>query len=202
MMRFLGQNGWPSPQLKEIDMKKGSQKWTTLYCQTLVAIRRLFHCARLVHADLSEYNLLICPSWQASHENFTDTDKRTADDETLQVVLIDFGMAVETGHPSAVTWLKRDLSTVRDFFVRQGINTLSNDVAEDFVTDAFDGAKHDAMDDTDDKLMDKHAASSDEMQYDDCHIEAAQGKKWRHNIHGWDDEKNMEELLKKLRGSN
>ena len=39
-MRFLGHDGWPSPQLKEIDIKKGSERWTTLYCQTLVAIRR------------------------------------------------------------------------------------------------------------------------------------------------------------------
>ena len=27
-------------QLKEIEIKKGSDKWTTLYCQSLVAIRR------------------------------------------------------------------------------------------------------------------------------------------------------------------
>mmetsp|Transcript_22641 Transcript_22641/g.40841 ORF Transcript_22641/g.40841 Transcript_22641/m.40841 type:complete len:194 (+) Transcript_22641:1-582(+) len=39
-LRFLGENGWPSPQIKEIDMKKGSKKWTTLYAQTLVAVRR------------------------------------------------------------------------------------------------------------------------------------------------------------------
>lgn len=39
-MRFLGEDGWPSPQLKEIEMKRGSEKWTTFYCQTFVAIRR------------------------------------------------------------------------------------------------------------------------------------------------------------------
>ena len=39
-LRFLGENGCPSPQLKEIDVKKGSKKWTTFYCQTLVAVRR------------------------------------------------------------------------------------------------------------------------------------------------------------------
>ncbi|KAL3799565.1 hypothetical protein HJC23_008692 [Cyclotella cryptica] len=39
-MRFLGDNGWPSPQLKEVEMKKGSDKWTALYCQTIAAIRR------------------------------------------------------------------------------------------------------------------------------------------------------------------
>ena len=39
-LRFLGENGWPSPQLREIEIKKGSQKWSTLYLQTLVAVRR------------------------------------------------------------------------------------------------------------------------------------------------------------------
>jgi serine/threonine-protein kinase RIO1 len=39
-MRFLGDNGWPSPQLKEVEMKKGSDRWTVLYLQTIAAIRR------------------------------------------------------------------------------------------------------------------------------------------------------------------
>lgn len=40
-MRFLGESGWPSPQLREVEIKKGSEKWTVLYCQTIAAIRRL-----------------------------------------------------------------------------------------------------------------------------------------------------------------
>lgn len=60
-LRFLGEDGWPSPQLRELSMKKGSKKWTALYEQTMEAVQRL-HCdARLVHADLSEYNILVCP---------------------------------------------------------------------------------------------------------------------------------------------
>ncbi len=39
-LRFLGEEGWPSPQLREIDVKRGSGKWTTFYVQTLVAVRR------------------------------------------------------------------------------------------------------------------------------------------------------------------
>jgi len=38
--RFLGDSGWPSPQLKEVDIRRGSSKWKTFYCQTLVAVRR------------------------------------------------------------------------------------------------------------------------------------------------------------------
>jgi RIO kinase 1 len=39
-MRFLGENGWSSPQLREVELKKGSDKWTVLYLQTIAAIRR------------------------------------------------------------------------------------------------------------------------------------------------------------------
>eukprot|EP00571_Detonula_confervacea_P002864 CAMPEP_0172328906 /NCGR_PEP_ID=MMETSP1058-20130122/60598_1 /TAXON_ID=83371 /ORGANISM="Detonula confervacea, Strain CCMP 353" /LENGTH=983 /DNA_ID=CAMNT_0013046043 /DNA_START=66 /DNA_END=3017 /DNA_ORIENTATION=+ len=198
-MRFLGENGWPSPQLKEIDMKKGSKKWTTLYCQTLVAVRRLYHCARLVHTDLSEYNLLICPSWQASHDHFTASDKRNVDDETLQVVLIDFGMAVDIGHPSAPTWLRRDLSTVRDFFVKQGIKTLSNEDAEEFVTDPVDETNNDVKDDI--EANDEETSALNERHEDTHHLEASQSNNWRHTKRGWDDKKDTEELLNKLRGS-
>ena len=31
--RFLGESGWPSPQLREVEIKKGSSKWTAFYCQ-------------------------------------------------------------------------------------------------------------------------------------------------------------------------
>lgn len=61
-LRFLGQDGWPCPQLREVKLKKKSHKWTALYQQTMEAIQTLYLEARLVHGDLSEYNLLVCPS--------------------------------------------------------------------------------------------------------------------------------------------
>ena len=39
-MRFMGNDGWPAPQIREIDMKKGSKKWDILYTQAMEAIRR------------------------------------------------------------------------------------------------------------------------------------------------------------------
>ena len=61
-LRFLGEEGWPSPQLRELDIKKGSKKWTALYEQTLEAMQKLYCDGRLVHGDLSEYNILVCPA--------------------------------------------------------------------------------------------------------------------------------------------
>jgi serine/threonine-protein kinase RIO1 len=39
-MRFMGNDGWPAPQIREIEMKKGSKKWDVLYTQVMEAIRR------------------------------------------------------------------------------------------------------------------------------------------------------------------
>ena len=153
---------------------------------------RLYHCARLVHADLSEYNLLISPCWQASHDHLGPTEKRTAEDELLQVVMIDFGQAVEVGHPSAETWLRRDLSTVRAFFVKQRIKALSDDDAIEFVTAPFERMDN-AMDDDED-TEDKSTAIEDTA-------DAAGDNAWRHAKHGWDDQKELDVLLKRLKGA-
>jgi serine/threonine-protein kinase RIO1 len=63
LLRFLGENGWPSPQLRELSstLKRGSRTWSILYEQTMTAVQRLYCDAGLVHGDLSEYNVMVCP---------------------------------------------------------------------------------------------------------------------------------------------
>jgi serine/threonine-protein kinase RIO1 len=39
-MRFLGEDGWSSPQLRELEMRFGSPKWTTLYEQVMEGVQR------------------------------------------------------------------------------------------------------------------------------------------------------------------
>lgn len=56
------------------------------------------------------------------------------DDDELQAVLIDFGQAVDWRHPSAMDLLNRDLSKVRDFFMKKGVKTLTLHLALEFVT--------------------------------------------------------------------
>ena len=144
---------------------------------------RLYHCARLVHADLSEYNLLLCPSWQISKDRIRHEDERTDDDQSLRIVLIDFGQSVERGHPAALEFLRRDLTTVRDFFVKQCIQTLSVKDAEELVLAPFSAKTEDG-----EYLEGKNDTASND---DD-------DNNWRHYVPGWDDQKVMDELLDKL----
>lgn len=47
-----------SPQLKEVE-SLSLEQWTSCYEQTLELVTDLYQKCRLVHADLSEYNLLL-----------------------------------------------------------------------------------------------------------------------------------------------
>ena len=58
VMSFVGADGWPAPQLAEAPLKSAAA-WARCYCQVYRIVRRLHVAAKLVHADLSEYNLLL-----------------------------------------------------------------------------------------------------------------------------------------------
>jgi serine/threonine-protein kinase RIO1 len=142
-MQFLGGNdGWPCPQLREVTMSS-STKWTHLYCQCMVAVRRLYHCARLVHADLSEYNILLCPShllFSSRHEDpinkiqqKEEVGPTTTDEGELQIALIDFGQAVHISHPSAAMYLERDLIRLQQFFSACTAQVLNLDDSRNFI---------------------------------------------------------------------
>jgi len=189
-MRFLGDGGWPAAQLRELELKKGSKKWTILYVQTIVAIRKLYHCARLVHGDLSEFNILVCPMSQV--ENAMDKSDEARD--SLQIVLIDFGQAVERKHPSAPELLRRDLSHVNRFFVKQNIVTLSNVECTEFVVeDMLNNEDNDGDGEEIDELDEVNVSDLVQKHSDDA---------WRYNIEGWSDAKDLdrfESLVKKAK---
>jgi serine/threonine-protein kinase RIO1 len=127
LMRFMGEDGWPCPQLREIDLRKGSSRWTTLYMQVMQSVKTLYQQAHLVHGDLSEYNILAVPATLVEN-------KLVADDNELQAVLIDFGQAVEFRHSDAETLLRRDLDRINTFFVRQGVVVMAAEDAYLFCT--------------------------------------------------------------------
>jgi serine/threonine-protein kinase RIO1 len=122
-MRFMGNDGWPAPQIREINLRKGSRKWDIWYKQVMESIRRLYVDARLIHGDLSEYNILIVPVSQVDHPN-------NPEEGDVQPVFIDFGQAVDTRHPEAMELLERDLLRIKEFFVKQGVTTMSMEEAK------------------------------------------------------------------------
>ena len=105
----------------------------------------MFHECKLVHADLSEYNILYhMESDPPSHEYPTSqisteqTGMETAsfvESETHgHLYIIDVSQSVEHDHPHAFDFLRSDLRNVEDFFSKRGVSCLGLRHTFEFVT--------------------------------------------------------------------
>jgi RIO kinase 1 len=98
VMEFVGDSeGNPAPSLVE------SQVTPNDYKKVIEQMTILYQKARLVHADLSEYNIF-------------KTD--------YGIMLFDFGSAVDIQHPHSKQFLVRDVVNVNRFFEKRGIEVL------------------------------------------------------------------------------
>merc|ERR1719326_328744 len=102
VMGFLGKDGEAAPRLKDVTWLEPEQ-WQEVYIQMCLMMRTLTQKAKLVHGDLSEYNLL----WHDS-----------------QIYMIDVSQSVECDHPHAFDFLKRDCININDFFAKCGCATV------------------------------------------------------------------------------
>ena len=108
---FLGISDRASPRLKDADIDKSV--YPSLYEELILNVRKLFHQCKLVHADLSEYNIL----YHNGH-----------------LYIIDVSQSVEQDHPSAFDFLRSDLKNVEDFFSKMGVQCLGLRRCFEFVT--------------------------------------------------------------------
>lgn len=102
-----------SPRLKDASLP--TESITPLYIELVMTVRRMFHVCKLVHADLSEYNILY-------HEE--------------HLWIIDVSQSVEHDHPAAFDFLRNDIKNMEDFFGRLGVRCLGLRRCFDFVTKA------------------------------------------------------------------
>ena len=97
VMAYIGDETTPAPSLREVALESPAAVY-----QDVVANLRAIRKSRLVHADMSEYNLLW---WQD------------------RVVVIDVGQAVPLDHPHAEEWFRRDVANIARFFKRLRVDT-------------------------------------------------------------------------------
>ena len=115
VMGFLGdKKGWAYPRLRDatLDGDDVDQQWHSLYVQLVGIMRRMYQVCRLVHADLSEYNILY-------HDG--------------KLFIIDVSQSVEPDHPRSLEFLRMDIKNMGDFFRRKGVDTLSDKSLFDFI---------------------------------------------------------------------
>jgi len=90
VMSFLGENEIPYPQLRNAELADPAGT----YDRIVGIIDTLYNKAELVHADLSEFNILYAG----------------------QPYLIDMGQSVTRDHPRALPFLMRDIRNINRFF--------------------------------------------------------------------------------------
>ncbi|KAI2805960.1 hypothetical protein RDWZM_009400 [Blomia tropicalis] len=112
VMDFVGKDGIPAPLLKDVNLS--DSKFKQLYLECIIIMRRLFNDCHLVHADLSEFNLLY-------HDS--------------SIYVIDVSQSVEHDHPFALDFLRKDCVNINDFFTKKNVLTMTTKELFDFVTD-------------------------------------------------------------------
>ncbi|GBP74158.1 hypothetical protein EVAR_53348_1 [Eumeta japonica] len=112
VMTFMGESGWPSPKLKDVELSTSAAR--SLYRDCIIMMWKMYNTCKLVHADLSEFNLLY-------HNG--------------NIVVIDVSQSVEHDHPHALEFLRKDCTNISDFFRKKGVATLTVKELFDFITD-------------------------------------------------------------------
>lgn len=97
IMEYIGFGPIPAPKLKDI---KNPKDILDLFEEILVFIKDLYQKAKLVHGDLSEFNILY---------------------HNQSPVVIDISQAVAIEHPKAEVYLVRDIKNIFHFFEGLGV---------------------------------------------------------------------------------
>ena len=97
IMEYIGFGSIPAPKLKDIKFPKEPIK---LLNEILGFIKTLYQNAKLVHGDLSEFNILY---------------------HNQKPIVIDISQAVTTDHPKAEVYLVRDIKNVFNYFDKIGV---------------------------------------------------------------------------------
>ncbi len=99
VMEFIGAKGVSAPSLKEQPPDNPEK----VYKIIVTYIKRLYKKAKIVHGDLSEYNIMM---WKG------------------KPVIFDVSQSVSIQHPMADYMLRRDLENVNRFFKRLDVDVI------------------------------------------------------------------------------
>ncbi|KAF3436881.1 hypothetical protein FNV43_RR19634 [Rhamnella rubrinervis] len=112
VMEFIGKEGWAAPRLK--DAALSLDKLREGYMEMVIAMRTLYQKCKLVHGDLSEYNILYFEG---------------------HLYIIDVSQSVDLDHPHALDFLREDCVHVSDFFKKHGVAVMTIRELFDFIVD-------------------------------------------------------------------
>ena len=94
------ENKFPAPCLRDANLTL--DEYRNIYKQLCFYMREIYHKCNLVHADLSEYNILI---------------------KNKMPIIIDVGQAVEQDNMNATVFLRNDIAVITKYFKNKGVKT-------------------------------------------------------------------------------
>ncbi|KAI3947071.1 hypothetical protein MKW92_047788 [Papaver armeniacum] len=116
VLEFIGKSGWAAPRLKDANLSQG--KMSECYVQIIMVMRNLYQKCKLVHGDLSEYNILYYEG---------------------NLHIIDVSQSVDLDHPLASDILREDCSRVSVswiFFMTNGVGVMTMWELFNFIVDS------------------------------------------------------------------
>ncbi|KAF9412215.1 Serine/threonine-protein kinase RIO1 [Podila epigama] len=151
VMGFLGdKNGWAYPRLKDAQIDQ--DRYAALYFQLVKYMRIMYQTCHLVHADLSEYNILY---------------------HSKTLYIIDVSQSVEHDHPHAFNFLRMDITNVSDYFRKKRVDVMGQKELFDFITDVSIEMTDEAMDNELERIqsskpVNETAAEAEKRKMDDA----------------------------------
>jgi RIO kinase 1 len=153
-MSFVGDSkGIPAPRLKDVEFtgKNPELRWRDVYIELAAYMRILYQVCKLVHADLSEYNVLY---------------------QNDRCWVIDVSQSVEHDHPRSLDFLRMDIKNVSDFCRRKEVAVLSERKIFEYITIAEGSVQLDEAKTNIDRLMaERDDADDDETAQDEVDTE-------------------------------
>ncbi|MCK4926955.1 MAG: serine protein kinase RIO [Candidatus Aenigmarchaeota archaeon] len=107
VMELIDEKDMPAPQLSNTEIENPKK----MFAMVLEQMKMLYFKANLVHADLSEYNILV---------------------KDGKPILIDMGQSVLLKHPMAQKFLERDVNNIVNFFNKKGLNLDPEKILKQF----------------------------------------------------------------------
>ena len=116
VMKFIGAEGIAAPRLRDIPIEILQRDFDLNELLTCIVgyLKSLYKKANLVHADLSEFNILM--------RGYVENELE------VEPVLIDMGQSLLLSHPNADEFLRRDVGNIVFFFNRLGLKCSEEEI--------------------------------------------------------------------------
>lgn len=126
IMEFIGREGIPAPRMRDIpeDILKDDFELEELFLRIISAIKTLYEKGTMVHADLSEFNILM----KGYVEREFGTAANAGAEIEIEPVIIDMGQSLLLNHPHADEFLLRDVRNIIIFFNKLGLTHSEDEI--------------------------------------------------------------------------